>query len=137
MTGIRFLLDTNFIIGIIRGNEAVLAILSEKTMTPAECAYSFITRIELLGYQSITQTEVESVESILATMHYISFSKEIENTTIDLRRQHNFKTPDALIAATAKALNLELLTLDQTLAKRMGEILDDDQSSTNSESDRV
>jgi len=73
----------------------------------------------------------------LATMHYISLSKEIENTTIDLRRQHNLKTPDALIAATAKALNLELLTLDQTLAKRMGEILEDDQSSTNSESDRV
>jgi len=70
-------------------------------------------------------------------MHYISLSKEIENTTIDLRRQHNLKTPDALIAATAKALNLELLTLDQTLAKRMGEILEDDQSSTNSESDRV
>ncbi len=137
MTGIRFLLDTNFIIGIIRGSEAVLAILSEKTMAPAECAYSFITRIELLGYQLITQTEVESVESILATMHYISLSKEIEDTTIDLRRQHNFKTPDALIAATAKALNLELLTLDQTLAKRMGEILDDDQSSTNSESDRA
>ena len=45
-------------------------------------------------------------------MHYISLSKEIENTTIGLRRQHNFKTPDALIAATAKALNLELLTLD-------------------------
>jgi predicted nucleic acid-binding protein len=77
------------------------------------------------------------VENILATMHYISLSKEIENTTIDLRRQHNFKTPDALIAATAKALSLELLTLDQTLAKRMGEILDDDQSATNSESDRA
>ncbi len=58
MTGIRFLLDTNFIIGIIGGNEAVLAILSEKTMTLAECAYSFITRIEL-GNQSIMQTEAE------------------------------------------------------------------------------
>ena len=59
-------------------------------------------------------------------MPYISLSKEIENTTIGLRRQHNLKTPDALIAATAKALNLELLTLDQTLSKQMGEILEDD-----------
>jgi len=70
-------------------------------------------------------------------MHYVSLSKDIENTTIDLRRQHNFKTPDALIAATAKALNLELLTLDRSLAKQMVEILKDDQPLMNSESDRV
>ena len=123
VNGIKFLLDTNFVLGIVRGTKTVLAILAEKTTVPAECAYSFITRIELLGYRSITQPEIEAIESILSTMQYLPLTTEIEDATISLRRQHNLKTPDAIIAATAKVLNLELLTLDQQLAKRMQEIL--------------
>ncbi len=123
MNGIKLLLDTNFIIGLIKRTEPVIKILAASSIALDECAYSFITRIELLSYPAITQPEIESIESILATMHYVSTSKEIENTTIRLRRQYRLKTPDAIVAATAIALNLELLTLDQQLAKQMQAIL--------------
>jgi len=123
VNGIKLLLDTNFIIGLIKRTEPVIKILAASSIALDECAYSFITRIELLSYPAITQPEIESIESILATMHYVSTSKEIENTTIRLRRQYRLKTPDAIVAATAIALNLELLTLDQQLAKQMQAIL--------------
>ena len=46
-------------------------------------------------------------------------TKTIENMTIAIRRQFKIKTPDAIIAATAKLESLELLTLDQQLANRV------------------
>lgn len=123
MSGIKFLLDTNFILGIIRGNPETLDILSNKKAKPTEYSYSFITRIELLSYPSITQPEIEAIQGALSTMLYCSMSDPIENVTIHLRRQYKIKIPDAIIAATAIALNLELLTLDQQLAKQLQDIL--------------
>jgi predicted nucleic acid-binding protein len=113
VNGIKFLLDINFIVKA----------LTERTIALDECAYSFITRIELLSYSAITPLEIESIESILSATHYLSISQQIENAAIDIRRQHQSKIPDAIIAATAIALNLELLTLDQQLIKRMQDIL--------------
>lgn len=52
-------------------------------------------------------------------MSYLGMTKTIENMTIAIRRQFKIKTPDAIIAATAKLESLELLTLDQQLANRV------------------
>lgn len=123
MNGIKFLLDTNFILGVVKQTEPVLKALTERTIKLDECAYSFITRIELLSYSAITPLEIESIESILGATHYLAISQQIESTAIDIRRQYQLKIPDAIIAATAIALNLELLTLDRQLIKRMQEML--------------
>jgi predicted nucleic acid-binding protein len=124
VNGIKFLLDTNFVLGVIKGTEPVVKALTERTVVLDECAHSFITRIELLSYSSITQLEMKSIENILSTTHYLSISEQIENAAIHIRRQHKLKIPDAIIAATAIALNVELLTLDQQLIKRMQDILE-------------
>jgi predicted nucleic acid-binding protein len=129
MTGTKFLLDTNFVIGLSKQSETVVEVLSERAIELADCAYSFITRIELLSYPVITQPEIAAIEYLLSTMRYCSISKEIENTTIRIRRQYRLKTPDAIVAATAITLNLELLTLDRQLANRMQDILGDQRSS--------
>lgn len=86
------------------------------------CAYSFVTRIELLGFPGITSHEVEGIEQVLSQIHYAVLTREIEDQAIAIRRSYRLKTPDAIIAATAKCLGLELLTLDQQLANRMQEI---------------
>ena len=123
MNGIKFLLDTNFILGVVKKTEPVVKALTERTIALDECAYSFITRIELLSYSAITPLEIESIESILIAMHYLSISQQTENTSINIRRQYQLKIPDAIIAATAIALSLDLLTLDQQLSKRMQDLL--------------
>ncbi len=43
MSGIKYLLDTNFILGILKSSPAVLAEVSERKILAAECAYSAIT----------------------------------------------------------------------------------------------
>jgi predicted nucleic acid-binding protein len=122
MSGIKFLLDTNFILAILNEQDFVVQLMSDRSIDDLDCAYSSITRIELLSFPKITPQDIDIIEAFLSRLHYIPFSIEIENEVILIRRQHKLKLPDAVIAATAKYLNLELLTLDQQLANRMQEI---------------
>jgi predicted nucleic acid-binding protein len=123
VSGIKFLLDTNFVIGLVKGNGQVIKILQDQAIAIEDCAYSFMTRIELLGYPAIMEPEIQGISMLLDAMHYLAMTQDIEDATINIRRQYKLKTPDAIIAATAKVMNLELLTLDQQLANRMAEIL--------------
>ena len=105
-------------------NEWSIKILEDQTIALDDCAYSFITRIELLGYPAITDPEIQGISTLLDAMQHLAMTRTIENATINIRRQYKLKIPDAIIAATAKVMNLELLTLDQQLANRMVEILE-------------
>ena len=122
MNGTKFLLDTNFVIGLVKGNQQVTQLLEKRSVTVDCCAYSFMSRIELLGYPDITQPEIKAIQTVLASMRYLSLSQEIEDVTIHIRRQYSLKIPDAIIAATAKVMDFELLTLDRQLANRVLEI---------------
>ena len=122
MSGSKFLLDTNFVIGLLKGNEQVDRYLKEHSINVSECAYSFITRIELLSYPRITESEIAAIHSRLSAMQYLPMTPAIENTTIKIRRQYALKVPDAIIAAMALEETLELITLDRQLANRMTEI---------------
>ncbi len=116
------MVDTNYVIGLMKEQETVMSVVLDRQILIAECSYSFITRIELLGFFGITLQEIEKIETVLSRMCYLSWSSEIEDAAIAIRRQHRLKLPDAVIAATAKCLDLELLTLDQQLINRMQEI---------------
>lgn len=116
MSGVRFLLDTNFIIGMLKGDPAIADLVQERGMVLAECAYSSITRMELLGYSGITGEHEHAITDLLSVLTYLAITPEVEAKTIRLRRTLKLKLPDAIILATAKVHGLELLTLDQDLA---------------------
>lgn len=115
MSGIKFLLDTNFIIGILKSNSLVLAELSLRKILSVECSYSAITRMELLGFQGITPEEESLILRKLGHFTYLPLTVEIEDRVIDLRKSGKIKLPDAIIVATALCSGIELLTLDQHL----------------------
>ena len=115
MSGIKFLLDTNFILGMLKRNPEVLEVLRAERLTSDQCAYSAITRMELLGFPGITSTEEQLIRSTLDRFKYLGISFEIEEAVIGIRRTRRAKLPDALIAATALCHDLELLTLDAGL----------------------
>jgi predicted nucleic acid-binding protein len=119
MNGIKYLLDTNIIIGFYQRNSSILELLQTKQVKISECAYSSITRVELLSYPSITIIEQQTIEFLLTQMNYLSISRSIENQAIEFRRIHQTKLPDSIIAATAKYHKLELLTLDKKLASKL------------------
>ena len=52
MNGIKYLLDTNIIIGMYQHNETIFNLFQTKQVKINECAYSAITRIELLSFPS-------------------------------------------------------------------------------------
>jgi len=114
MSGIKYLPDTNIIIGLLKGREPAVNALKGINIT--DCGYSAVTRMELLGFPGITPEEERAIHNLLERMTHLSLTPMVEDLTIQIRRQHRLKLPDAIIAATAKAHRLALLTLDKELA---------------------
>ena len=112
MSGVSYLLDTNVILGMLKSNSEVMAKVSGMGLMSKQCAYSAITRMELLGYPGITTDEDSLIRQRLAKLTYLAITTEIEDKAIDLRRARRVKLPDALIASTAMIHGLTLLTMD-------------------------
>jgi predicted nucleic acid-binding protein len=119
MNGVNYLLDTNIIIGLYEHTPSILALLQTKQIKANECAYSAITRIELLSYPALTPLDKQAIEALLKRMNYLAITSAIEDETIEFRRIQKTKLPDSIIAATAKHYQLELLTLDKQLASKL------------------
>jgi len=109
MSGSNILLDTN----------AVLYILSERNhrnlLLENRVSVSFVTELELLSFPTISETEERVIQSFLNKVNVIGFSEKLKTATIDLRKKHKLKLPDALICATAQTDNLTLITDDKKL----------------------
>ena len=93
----------------------VLEELALRKIGISECAYSAITRIELLGFQEISREEESLIRQKLERLTYLPLSRAIEDVTINLRQTRKTKLPDAVIAATALCAGIELLTIDKQL----------------------
>jgi hypothetical protein len=50
MSGIEYLLDTNMVIGLLKGHAAAITLAEQSGFTLDKSAVSQITRMELLGY---------------------------------------------------------------------------------------
>lgn len=122
MSGSEFLLDTNFILGMLKGTPAVVDLIQREHLSAGQCAYSAITRMELLGFPGITRAEDELIRNRLAMFACLPVDRAVEDRAIELRRNRRVKLPDALIAATAITHGLRLLTLDVGLQAVLREV---------------
>ena len=119
MNGINYLLDTNIIIGMYQKSDAVMTLMQDKQIGISQCACSLITRIELLSFPGITANEEQAITSLLNRMAHLGITLAVEELAIQFRRQHQTKLPDSIIAATAQAYDVELLTLDKKLQAKL------------------
>lgn len=117
MTGIDHLLDSNVVIGLLNGHEPAIALAQQAGLNLQRAGVSQITRMELLGFPSLTDEEEVAARDFLALCQVIGISEDIEAQAIRLRRAGALKLPDAIIAATALVTGTSLLTLDQRLLK--------------------
>lgn len=111
----RFLIDTNVVIGLLNGDAESIALIQSTNSDLAHMAISQITRMELLGFAGMNEADERTLQSLVAAVHVVMLDAAVESQTIALRRQRKIKLPDAIIAATAIAHGLKLLTLDKTL----------------------
>jgi len=113
------LIDTNVLIHALSGN-AQASILSRIDDAIADQArYSVVTRMELLGWNGHTADSRRETEALLAQLMEITLTPAIVALVIDIRSSITIKLPDAIIAASALAENLPLMTCNTGDFKRI------------------
>lgn len=96
----ELLVDTDVLIDHLRG---------ERAFEPADArvSYSTITRAELFAGRA---SEEAAVRTLLGPFRELAVDRAVAELGGRLRREHGVRIADALIAATALAHDLELLT---------------------------
>jgi predicted nucleic acid-binding protein len=73
--------------------------------------------MELLAKPGISPDEEEEIRDFLEDMVVIPLNEAVEEIAIEIRRNTKIKLPDCIVAATAIALDVILLTDDSGLKK--------------------
>ncbi len=97
----KYLYDTNIFIYYLADDIIVNSWFTEEFLNLHEILVSPIIRIELLSFTSLSKEEEQSIEDLLSQFNTVPLLREIENQTIQIKRQYKIKLPDAIIAATA------------------------------------
>ena len=107
MNGINFVADTNALIYLLNGNTCMTPYLDKNL------SYSVISEMELLSYSGITESEENSIKSLLKECEEVALSAEVKEKTIEIRKKYKTKLPDAIVAASAIVSGLPLITADK------------------------
>ena len=117
MSGAKWLLDTNVVIGLLKKQPLAITLAEAQHLVLSQTAVSQITRMELLGFSNLAKEEEAAILEFLQNCRILFVDEAVERQAIQLRRTSQCKLPDAIIAATAQVHQLTLLTLDQRLEK--------------------
>ena len=113
---IDFIIDTNILIYILeRHPHPVISHVSKFSL-----AVSIISEIEMLGKKNILPSEVSMVRKLLNNCKIIDLNHTIKEIAISIKQKYSIELSDAIIAATAKALDLQLVTADKGFKKIEG-----------------
>lgn len=108
------LLDTNSVIYFFNGEENISNLIER---TEERVYLSFITKIELLCFETVDEDVMKKIYEFLREVEILYIDDEIITNTIDCRKNMKLKLPDAIIAATAKTKALPLVTADKSFQK--------------------
>lgn len=106
------MIDTNIALYLLGGDETIAEILSGQ-----DVYISFISELELLGYKALSDEELLLIEEFLDNCIIVELNQAIKSITIELKRSHKTKLPDAIIAATSKYMNIPLISADKGFEK--------------------
>jgi predicted nucleic acid-binding protein len=112
--GQRFLIDTNVIIGVLKGALPRKNALKLSKIIDEDFNVSTIVNIETLGFHAITPEDLIRSEKLLLRAKVIYVNKIIEQKAIEIRQQKKMKLGDAIIAATALVNNLTIVTRNES-----------------------
>lgn len=108
MNGTKFLLDTNAVLYILNGDDALAELLNGQKLY-----VSIITEMELLSYKDITAKENLQIKNFLADFSIVQIDEDIKDKAIEIKKTTHLKLPDSIIAATAIILNIPFVTSDK------------------------
>lgn len=104
----RFVLDTNVVLYFLGGRLA-------EPFPAGAYTISVISELELLAYPGLASSEEQRIRDFLADVPVTDLTQSVKHHAVNLRKRFSLKLPDAIVAATALALEATLLTNDQRL----------------------
>lgn len=116
MNGERYLLDTNAVIQLLKGNSDVSSILGDAD----SIALSIIAEMEYLSFPGLNDHDVGLYRVLKSRVRVFDVPADDEIFTrmvVTARQKYGLKLSDAIIAATACKNDLTLLTADDHFKK--------------------
>jgi predicted nucleic acid-binding protein len=107
MSGNSVVLDTNIVLYLLRGDQVLSELLYQRKLY-----LSFISQLELLAFKGITTTQSSEIKKFIQDCIVIDINDEIKQEVISIRKNSKLKLPDCIVLATARFLNLPLITSD-------------------------
>ena len=108
----QILADTNIFIYLLKNDLRLGQLLDKKTIY-----ISYITEVELLSFPKISANEIDTIRELISNCNIIHYSEDLKEDIIFLRRKYNLRIPDAIIAATAFAYFIPLITADKNFSR--------------------
>ena len=112
----QIIADTNIFIYLLKNDLQLGHLLDKKTIY-----ISYITELELLSFPKISIKEIDLIKELINNCNIIHYSEDLKDDIIFLRRKYRLRIPDAIIAATALAYFIPLITADRNF-RRIKEI---------------
>lgn len=112
MNGVNFLVDTNVCLYLLSGNKTIAEILDGNNLF-----ISFITQLELLSFNNLTENEKSTIHSFTDDCIVIDLNEDIKEFVVILRSKHKIKLPDSIIAATSVYFDIPFITADKGFKK--------------------
>lgn len=112
MNGERYLLDTNAIILLLGGDQALASRLQEAEWV----GISVVSQLEFLTFPSLSREDQRLFATFAERVEVVSLSAaqvELIARIIELRQARKLKLPDAIIAGTALQRHAALVTADE------------------------
>ena len=116
MSGERYLLDTNAVVALLRGDQ-----LLERRLQNADwVGISVLSEIEFLAFPNVGPQDRQALRQFAEMVEVIGLdhsSGALIDRVVSLRQQYKLKLPDAIIAGTALEAGATLITEDAQLRK--------------------
>ena len=116
MNGDRYLLDTNAVIQLLKGNSCVSSLLENAD----SIALSIIAEMEYFSFPGLNDHDAELYRVFKSRVRIFDVPADDEifsRMVVMARQKYGLKLPDAIIAATARKNDLTLLTADDHFKK--------------------
>ncbi len=114
MNGNRFILDTNAIIALLKGNTELLNSLKRISWV----GISIVSYMEFLVFPDLSSEDKALFNTFVQRVNVIDLefsNKQLLDTVISNRIKYGIKLPDSIIISTAIINNAKLVTADKQI----------------------
>jgi predicted nucleic acid-binding protein len=105
----QFLMDTNAVIDFLGNKLPISGMKFLSGVVDAIPNVSVVTKIELLGFNA-SEENYKILSNFINDATVLDLSNKVVEKTIEIRKKHKTKLPDAIIAATALVNDLALIS---------------------------